>query len=192
MLEECEARYDPVQLEFGTSMKSAEYLRINPLGQVPTLMDGDTVITETAAILAYLADKFPEKHLAPPLGSTARGEYYRWLFFVAGAAEATTARMYGWLQEPAQWRSAAPGFGQFDAVVQTLEKAVSGRQTLCENHFSAADVYMASYLGWGMAVGALPQKEAFLAYATPLLQRPASVRSNALDGPIAPKPSAAA
>ena len=183
MLEECGAEYESVQLDFGTTMKSPDYLAINPMGQVPALADGATVITEAGAILAYLADKYPHKQLAPAVGSAARGEYYRWLFFVAGAAEAATARLYGWLREPDQWRSAAPGFGQFDQVVRTLENAVAGKRYLCGDHFTAADLFMAGYLRWGVMVGVLPQTAAFDAYAIPLCARPAALRAEAMDAP---------
>ena len=77
MLEECGATYDTVVLDYGTSMKAPAYLAINPMGKVPALTHGDTVVTEQAAICAYLADLFPEKKLAPAPGSPERGAYYR-------------------------------------------------------------------------------------------------------------------
>jgi glutathione S-transferase len=77
MLEEIGQPYATVLLEYGTTMKSPEYLAINPMGKVPALTHGDTVVTEVAAILAYLADAFPDAGLAPP--TPQRGDYYRWL-----------------------------------------------------------------------------------------------------------------
>ena len=88
MLEECGATYDTVVLDYGTSMKAPAYLAINPMGKVPALTHGDIVVTEQAAICAYLADLFPEKKLAPAVGSPQRGAYYRWLFFAAAPLEA--------------------------------------------------------------------------------------------------------
>ena len=75
MLEETGLPYDTVLLEYGTTMKAPEYLAINPMGKVPALKHGDTVVTEQAAICMYLADLVPEKKLAPPVDSPARGSY---------------------------------------------------------------------------------------------------------------------
>lgn len=185
MLEECGAQYDTEQLEFGTTMKAPAYLAINPMGKVPALQHGETVITETAAILAYLADLYPEKRLAPPVGSPERGSYYRWLFFVAGPVEAvSTAKEEGWLAQQTTQQALSAGFGRFDDVVRTLELAVSGKRYVCGDHFTAADLYLASYIGWSMMSGTMPKLPAFEAYALPLLQRPASQRGDALDGPM--------
>src|SRR5512144_941226 len=82
MLEEVGAPYRTEILDYATTMKGAAYLAINPMGKVPAIKHGDTVVTEGAAICAYLADAFPDAGLAPPLSD--RGDYYRWLFFAAG------------------------------------------------------------------------------------------------------------
>lgn len=183
MLEECGAPYEAIQLEFGTTMKAADYLALNPMGKVPALQHGDTVITETAAILAYLADLFPAQNLAPAVGSPERGSYYRWLFFVAGPVEAaSSAKEEGWLAQQTAQQALMAGYGRFDDVVRTLERAVSGKRYVCGEHFTAADLYLASHIGWGMMSGTLPRLPAFEAYAQPLLQRAASVRGDALDG----------
>jgi glutathione S-transferase len=138
-------------LQYGTRMKAADYTALNPMGKVPTLRDGDTVITETAAICAHLADRFPERRLAPPVGSPERGTYYRWLFFVAGPVEAAvTAKTLG-LLAPEDKRAAA-GYGTFDDVMTTLEFAVGQARArggfLC-GHFTAADLYLAAQLQAG-------------------------------------------
>ncbi|NLX17283.1 MAG: glutathione S-transferase, partial [Ramlibacter sp.] len=83
MLEECQASYETVVLAYNSSMKSPDYLRLNPMGKVPALQHGEVVVTETPAILCYLADLHPQAQLAPAVGDPARGSYYRWLFFVA-------------------------------------------------------------------------------------------------------------
>ena len=82
MLEECGVPYDTVLLEYGTTMKAPDYLAVNPMGKVPALRHGQAVVTEVAAICAYLADLFPDKSLAPAVGTPARAAYYRWLFFL--------------------------------------------------------------------------------------------------------------
>jgi len=193
MLEECDAVYEPVRLEFGGTMKSPDYLALNPMGKVPALQHGDTMVTETGAILAYLADLYPEKKLAPALGSAERGSYYRWLFLVAGPVEAvSTAKAEGWLQNQTERQALSAGFGRFDDVLRSLQLAVTGKRYACGDHFTAADLYLASYIGWSMQEGSLPSLPAFQDYALPLLQRPAAQRAHTLDGPVEMPGAAAA
>ena len=86
MLEEVGQPYRTELLDYATTMKAPEYLAINPMGKVPALRHGETVVTEAAAICAYLADAFPAAGLAPPHGHRLRGPYYRWLFFACRPA----------------------------------------------------------------------------------------------------------
>ncbi|MDB5418447.1 MAG: glutathione S-transferase, partial [Phenylobacterium sp.] len=88
MLEELGQPYRTELLDYASSMKAPEYLAINPMGKVPAIRHGDTVVTEAGAICAYLADAFPQAGLAPPLGDKRRGPYFRWMFFTAGPLEA--------------------------------------------------------------------------------------------------------
>jgi len=88
MLEEVGQPYQTELLDFATTMRAPAYLAINPMGKVPALRHGEIVVTEAAAICAYLADAFPEAGLAPPPGDKRRGAYYRWLFFAAGPLDA--------------------------------------------------------------------------------------------------------
>lgn len=93
ILEEIGTPYELEVMEYGGSIKSPEYLAINPMGKVPAIKHGEQVVTEVAAICAYLADQFPDENLAPPQLDAQRGDYYRWLFFAAGPLEmALTAR----------------------------------------------------------------------------------------------------
>lgn len=180
MLEECGAPYDTVLLDYGTTMKAPGYLAINPMGKVPALKHGDTVVTENAAICTYLADLFPEKKLAPPVGSAARGSYYRWLFFAAGPLEAaSTAKSLNLLAPPD--KAVQAGYGTYTDVMNTLEYAVSQGPYLCGDHFTAADLYVAAYLNWGMQFGDVEKRPAFERYAQPIVQRPACLRANAID-----------
>ncbi len=189
MLEECGGPYDTVQLEFGTSMKAPAYLAINPMGKVPALKHGDTVITEVAAICAYLADLFPEKNLAPPLGSAERGSYYRWLFFVAGPLDAIiTAKALNLMPPPD--KAIMVGYGSYTDVMNTLEAAVSRGHYLCGDAFTAADLVLAAYLNWGMQTGGIEKRAAFERYSQPIVQRPACVRAAAMDDALLPKPGA--
>ena len=183
MLEEIGLPYEVHNVAFGQAMKSPDYTAINPMGKVPALVHGDVVVTETAAILMHLADLVPEKKLAPPVGDPARGSYYRWLCFVAGPVEAaSTARGLGLTLTPEQ--SLAAGFGSYAMVLSTLEQTLSQGPYLCAGHFTAADLYMSAWVGWGMQSGDLPRRGVFSEYAERHLQRPAALRADQLDGPM--------
>lgn len=187
MLEECGATYDVQVMGFDSAIKGPEYVALNPMGKVPTLRHGDVVVTETAAICAYLAEQFPGQHLAPPADSPERGTYYRWLFFAAGPLEAAvTAKALGLLAPPDK-RSQA-GYGSYEDVMRTLEhacrQALDRGGTLC-GQFSAADLYLASHLGWGLRFKSIEARPLFEQYSAPLLARPACARANALDDALA-------
>jgi glutathione S-transferase len=181
MLEETGAPYATEVLEYGTTMKAAPYLAINPMGKVPAIRHGDTVVTECAAICAYLADAFPQAGLAPPVHSAARGTYYRWLFFAAGPLEAAwTNQALGVVVPPE--RSAMVGYGSFERVLDVLEGAIGAREYLVDDRFSAADVYVGSQLGFGMQFGMIDKRPSFARYLAGLEARPAKQRAEQLDG----------
>ena len=178
MLEEIGQPYETVILGYADSMKGPEYLAINPMGKVPAIKHGDMVVTEGAAICAYLADAFPDAGLAPPLAD--RGDYYRWLFFGAGPVEAAvTARSLGFEPKPEQKRMA--GFGSLEDTLNALEGAVTGREYLAGDRFTAADVYTGSQIGWGMQFGSIDKRPAFTAYWDRVSSRPAAVRAREID-----------
>ncbi len=180
MLEETGLHYDTTVLEYGTSMKSAAYLAINPMGKVPAIVHGETVVTEAAAICAYLADLCAPGALAPALSDPKRGTYYRWLFYGAGPLEmAVTAKALGWEVPPE--RQGMVGFGSHAAVLDVLESAVSGGAWLCGEQFTAADVYTGSGVVWGLQFGTLEKRPALVDYAARLVARPAAQRAQALD-----------
>jgi glutathione S-transferase len=180
MLEEVGQPYDTVVLDFATTMKAPDYLAINPMGKVPALKHGDAVVTEAGAICAYLADAFPQAGLAPPPGDKLRGPYYRWLFYGAGPVEAMASNYaMGWVP-PAEKRGMF-GYGSREAVLDTLEKAVSGRDYLVGGRFSAADLYLGAQIGWGLQFGTIDKRPAFEAYTARLLSRPAAVRAREID-----------
>ena len=181
MLEEAGASYRAEVVEYGAPMKSAAYLAVNPMGKVPAIRHRGTVVTEAAAICAYLADAFPDADLAPPAGE--RGAYYRWLFFAAGPVEAATTSRYLGFEPPAD-KSAMLGYGTYEAAVNTLEQAVSAGTYLCGERFSAADVYVGSKVGWGMIMGTLEKRSAFSNYWARVSDREAYRRADALDGAL--------
>ena len=186
MLEEVGTPYDTVVLDYGTTMKGADYLAVNPMGKVPAIKHGDTIVTEAAAICAYLADAFPEAGLAPPPGSRERGPYYRWLFFAAGPVEAAvTAKSLG-LLAPAD-KAMMAGYGSFDAAIAALEHAIRPGPYICGDLFTAADLYVGAQIGWGMMFGSIAKTPAFEDYFARLQARPAAIRANELDDALMPK-----
>lgn len=179
MLEEVGEPYTVKVLNYNGEMKTPEYLKVNPLGKVPAIQHGDLVVTETAAICAYLADQFPEKNLAPPLDSPERGTYYRWLFFAAGPVEmANSAKACGWnLEDNLQM----VGSGSHDDVLKALELAVSKGPYICGEQFTAADVYVGSHISWGMQFKTLEERPSFKSYVKRIEERPAFQRATKLD-----------
>ena len=185
MLEEVGQPYRTELLEYGTTMKAPEYLAINPMGKVPALRHGDTVVTECPAICCYLADAFPDAGLAPPPGHRLRGPYYRWLFFAAGPVEAAATNQAFGFEVPAE-RKGMAGYGSLAEVMSVLEAALSDRAYLVGDRFTAADVYVGSHLGWGMSFGTIERRPAFERYFERLSTRPAAVRAREIDGPVIP------
>jgi glutathione S-transferase len=183
MLEEVGQPYRTEILDYESGMKAAAYLAINPMGKVPAIVHGGTVVTEGAAICAYLADAFPQAGLAPALED--RGDYYRWLFFAAGPVEAAvTARSLGYEPKPEQRRMA--GFGCMEDVVNVLEGAVTAHPYIAGDRFSAADVYVGSQIGWGMQFGSIERRPAFEAYWDKISARPAAARAREIDDALMP------
>ncbi|PZQ20410.1 MAG: glutathione S-transferase [Sphingopyxis macrogoltabida] len=178
MLEEVGAPYETHILGYGPSMKDADYLAINPMGKVPAIVHGGRVVTECAAICAYLADAFPSAGLAPAVSE--RADYYRWLFFTAGPVEqAITARHFGIEPDAEQQRMA--GFGSLDRALDTLETAVAGKMFVAGNRFTAADVYVGSQIDWGLQFGTIASRPAFEAYIAGLRERDGYKRAKAID-----------
>lgn len=192
LLEEIDQPYRTEILDYGTTMKAPEYLAINPMGKVPALKHGDVVVTECAAICAYLADAFPDAGLAPPFGDPRRGPYYRWLFFGAGPVEAATINKTLGFEVPAERRGMA-GYGSLSDVIRVLENAVSAGPYLLGERFSAADVYLGSQIGWGLVFGTIEKRPAFEGYWQRISTRAAAVRAREIDDALAsahPHPSA--
>lgn len=180
MLEELGQPYRTEVLEYGTTMKAPAYLAINPMGKVPAVTWRGVVVTECAAICAWLADAFPEAGLAPAFDDPARGPWLRWLFFAAGPLEAAvTAKSLG-LLAPAD-KAMQAGYGSFESTIDTLETAVARGPYILGDRFSAADVYVGSQIIWGLMFRTLPERPAFKAYADRLSTRPAAVRAREID-----------
>lgn len=188
MLEELGEPYEQHLLDYDTTMKDAAYLAVNPMGKVPAIAHDGRVVTECAAICAYLADAFPAAGLAPDPAN--RADYYRWLFFTAGPVEqAVTSKHFGLEPKGEQQRMA--GFGTLEAALDALAGAVDGKAFVAGDRFSAADVYIGSQIDWGLQFGTMPSRPEFETYVAPLRERAAYKRAKEIDnGLIAAKEAA--
>ncbi|CAH0341120.1 glutathione S-transferase family protein [Rhizobium sp. CECT 9324] len=190
MLEEVAVPYRTEIVTYGPAMKSLDYRSVNPMGKVPAIKHGATIVTECAAICAYLAETFPEAGLAPT--ADERGAYFRWMFFAAGPLEAAVTNRSLGINVPEDRRRMV-GYGSFEAVMDTLEYAVSATPYIAGKRFTAADVYVGSHISWGLQFGSIEKRPAFEAYCRRLTARPAWQRANALDdAAMAELPQAAA
>ena len=183
MLEEVGQPYRTELLDYGTTMKAPDYLSINPMGKVPAIVHDGKVVTECAAVCAYLADAFPDAGLAPPPGD--RAAYYRWLFFAAGPLEAAVTNKSLGVTTDAE-KPMMVGYGSFSATIDALETAVQPGPWICGDQFTAADVYVGSQILWGTMFGSFEPRPAFTAYSERLQARPAYVRAAAIDDALMP------
>ncbi len=175
MLEELGVPYEvrAISLE-RNDQKKPDYLALNPMGKVPAIEHQGVIITEAAAICAYLADEFPAARLSPHVGDARRGPYLKWLFFGPGCLEqAIIDRMHNRALAPAR----ASSYGDYDTVMDTIASAVGTGPFLIGEQFTAADVVIGSGLQWGTFMKAVPQRPEFAAYLGRLQQRPALQRA---------------
>jgi glutathione S-transferase len=184
MLEEIGEPYEVQLLSLSKGDNRApDYLAVNPMGKVPALRHGDAVITEAAAICAYLADEFPRAKLNVPIGDPRRGPYLKWLFFGPSCIEpAMVDRAFPRKEEA---RRAALGYGDFDTVINVMADAVARGPYILGEQFTAADVVIGSTLRFGMLFKLLPERPEFTTYTGRLAQRPALQRAEAKDKELA-------
>jgi glutathione S-transferase len=177
MLEEAGAPYETEVIAYD-QIKSDRYLAVNPMGKVPSIKHRGHVVTECAAICAYLADVFPESGLGPR--EDEKADYYRWMFYAAGPVEqAFTNHATGWQVPPDKERMF--GYGNYDRVVAVLDELFSLRNYVCGDRFTAADVYVGSQIMFPMQFGMLPEKDSFVRYRDRLQAREAYKRGNEID-----------
>jgi glutathione S-transferase len=182
MLEEIGHPYETVLVDFGPAMKDPGYRALNPLGKVPTVVHGQTVVTEGAAICAYLADAFPEARLAPETG--LRGAYYRWMFFAAGPLEAGIVNRSLGVEVPKERRGMV-GYGELATMFDALEGALAC-DYIAGDRFTAADVYVGAQIGWGLRFGTIEARPAFTEYWQRISARPAYIRATGIDDAAMP------
>ncbi|MEA3066614.1 MAG: glutathione S-transferase [Sphingomonadales bacterium] len=180
MLEEVGAPYETEVIPYD-QLKDERYLAVNPMGKVPAIKHGDQVVTECAAICAYLADVFPPAGLGPR--DHEKADFYRWLFYAAGPVEAAVSnKAMGW--EPTPERERMFGYGTYDRVVSVLDELFSLRDYVCGDRFTAADVYVGSQIMFPMTFGMLPERDSFVRYRDRLHERAAYQRANEIDEKI--------
>jgi glutathione S-transferase len=180
MLEEIGEPYNIhlLNLKQGTN-REPDYLAVNPMGKVPALRHGDTVITEVAAICTYLADAFPQAGLNIPLDDPRRGPYLKWLFFSPGVLEgAMMDRAFPRSEPPPR---AALGYGEFDTAMDVTANAVTPGPFLMGDKFTAADVVVGSTLRWATLFKLIPERKEFADYMARIADRPAAQRAQAKD-----------
>lgn len=180
MLEEVGQPYETEIIPYD-QLKSERYLAVNPMGKVPAIKNREHVVTESAAICAYLADAFPESMLGPR--AEEKADYYRWFFYAAGPLEAALSnRAVGW-EVPAD-KERMFGYGNTDRAVAVLDQLLSGRDYVCGDRFTAADVYVGSQIMFPLQFGMLPESESFLRYRDRLQARPAKIRADEIDNAL--------
>jgi len=178
LLEEAGVGYEAVVVDYGAAMQTDEYRAINPMRKVPALVHGDAVVTECAAICAYVADAFPDAGLAPP--PEARADYYRWLFFSAGPLEAAIVNQALGVT-PNDEQKGFVGYGDLGRVVDTLERAVSRGPFIAGKRFSAADIHVGSQIRFGLEFGTLEKRPALVEYAGRVTDREAFRKAASMD-----------
>ena len=172
MLEEVGEPYD-TQIVTYDRMKDDAYLAVNPMGKVPSIKHRGKIVTECAAICAYLADVFPQSELGPK--EDEKADYYRWLFYAAGPLEQAVTNNYAkFTPSPEQGRMF--GYGNYDTAIDVLDKLLGSRNYVCGDRFTAADVYVGSAVMWGTQFGTMPQRDSFTAYVDRIKGREAFQR----------------
>lgn len=166
----------PIDLQKGEH-KSPEFLKLNPMGKIPVLRDGNVIVTEVPAILTYLADKYPNAGLAPAIDAPDRGAYLRWMFFYGSCIEPAATDHYLKRESP----SSTVGWGKLDDVLGTLSAGLTPGPWLLGERFSAADVLIGSGLGYMLPFNLVPERPEYLAYVERLEARPAHKAARAAD-----------
>lgn len=183
LLEELGADYElhVLDLKAGTQRQPA-YLAVNPMGKVPAILHRGALVTEQPAVFLYLADLFPEKGLAPPIGDPLRGPYLRWMVYYGSCFEPA-------ILDKSMQRAAAPpstcGYGDFDTMLKTLTDQLAAGPYLLGASFSAADVLYGTALNWMTTFKLVPETPVVRTYIDRVISRPAMQRAAAADAALA-------
>ena len=182
MLEEVGQPYRTEVLDYGTTMKAPDYLAVNPMGKVPAIKHGDTVVTEARRDLRLSGRRLSEAGLAPPPGDQRRGPYYRWLFFARGPARGRGDQQGAGRRACRRSASAWWAMARFERCHRRARgRRVREATILAGESFTAADVYLGAQIGWGMQFGTIEKRPAFERYWQRLAKRPAAISANEID-----------
>lgn len=189
LLEELGATYDLHLLDMKAGeQREPAYLAINPMGKVPAILHGETLVTEQVAVFLYLADLYPEAGLAPALDDPLRGAYLRWMAFYAGCYEPA-------LIDRALKREPGPasmvGYGDYDTTIGAVIAQVSNGPWFLGERFTAADVLWGNALAWTMAFKLVPEDPVLVDYVARFSARPAVAKVKAEDDAAAARQEAA-
>ncbi len=189
LLEEIGAPYELRVLNTQAGeQRQAEYLKINPLGKVPAIKDGDAIITEQVAIFIYLADRFPQAGLAPPINDPRRGPYLRWIAYYGSCYEPALVDR-ALKREPAPLKTSP--YGEFDSMLQTLVDQIAKGPYLLGDTLTAADILWGVALNWSMRFGLLPKNAAISNYVARITKRKSFIDVSAHDTQLAAQHAAA-
>jgi glutathione S-transferase len=182
MLEEVGVPYDLHYVDIQTGeQKHADVTALNPMGKLPILTDGVAVITESAAIGIYLADRYAPLRLAPALDTPERGTFLRWSFFAPSVIEpGAMAKAAGWA-----FREGAAGFGNYDAMLVSMQSAIAGRDFILGDRFTMADVIFGGTVAYMLRFKMVEPLATLTAYCQRLEQREARQRANTINLRIA-------
>ena len=178
LMEETGQPYERVLTDISTgAQRQAEYLAINPMGKVPALRDGEATLAEAAAIAAYVAERYPEAGLAPPLGDPLRAKYLYWLFFGPGCIEPAMVQ----LATKLEMNPVAAGWGDSQRVIDVLDVALQKGPWILGERFSAADIVIGSGLNFAVRLfRIIPSRTSFDAYVERCMARPAFQRAETI------------
>lgn len=184
MLEEIGTGYKTEILNYGTSMKSDEYKKINAMGKVPAINHNGNIVTECAAICCYLAEAYPNAGLAPGIGTSERAKYLRAMFFAAGPIEAAVSNQALGFQIPND-KKGMVGYGCFEDMIDGAEALLGDGPYVCGEKFTAADVYFGSQIAWGLQFNLLPKRKSFEKYVELIISRSAYIKARDIDNALA-------
>ncbi len=175
VLEETGQPYERVLTDISSgAQRTPEYLAVNPMGKVPALRDGDATMGEAAAICAYVAERYPDAKLAPPVGDPHRAKYLYWLFYGPGCIEPTIVQ----LATKIEMNPVAAGWGDAARVIDVLDGALQKGPWILGENFSAADIVIGSGLNFGVRLfKMIPSRPSFEAYVARCMARPAFQRA---------------
>jgi len=179
MLEEAGVEYtiEEVAIRDPERHDGDEFRAASPMGKVPALADGDVLLSESAAICIYVADRYAPGTLAPGLDDSRRGKYLYWTLYTPAVIEPAMAEKFS----GAEPNRVSSGWGDFDLMIETLENGLHGRQWIFGEQFTAADVMLGSSASFMRQFGMLPDSEVLNAYADRCEQRPAFAKARQLE-----------